>query len=97
MGRTTGIWGESSLGPPIASPLWDRNYWCSSPDPGDFEWVQAGNAEIAKPAFESQPSVWCINSWKIKSILVDFPGFRRPRVAASFSGAKEPEILFSLP
>jgi len=39
---------------------------------------------------------WSINSGKITSRPGDFPGFRRLRAAASSSGLKVPEILFSL-
>jgi len=36
---------------------------------------------------------WSINSRKMESIPRDFPGFRRLRAVASFSGLKGLEIL----
>jgi len=56
-GRTAEIWDDSSL-----DPLWlfwfiDRNYLCSSPGLWNCELAHAGSEEVAKPRFESQPSV----------------------------------------
>jgi len=46
--RTIALWVPQWL-------LWlrDRNYWCSSPDPWNFELSHAGIEEVAEPRFES--------------------------------------------
>jgi len=54
--------------------------------------AHGGTEEIAKPKFESRPSV----EYELMEDGIQsrgFPGFRRLRAAASFSGLKGSELL----
>ena len=51
--------------------------------------MHAGSEEVA----ESRPA-WSMNSGKMEHNPGDFPGFRRLRAAANFSGLKGSEILW---
>ena len=72
--------------------LSDRNYYCSSPDLWNFDLAHAGS-KSRNCDLRADPA-WSMNSGKMESNPGDFPGFRRLRAAASFSGLKGSEILW---